>query len=200
MKFPLNRLRTCKFQLKLFDTSVTLIYGQGAFDIYHIYNVRENRNVKVFATPYNHPASRPAQHKSLHSLDSHFSCEPQKCGQGMIYRTFPHSLRSRGKSRIRITLTKYFFLAPITSGRVLYYQAGFICTLTKCFFLAPITSMRGLYYQVGFICTLTVFLVGPYNVCESTILSGRYYLHTYKVLLVGPDNVCESTVSPAGTI
>ena len=31
-------------------------YYHAKFDIHHIYSVRENRNVKVFATPYNHPA------------------------------------------------------------------------------------------------------------------------------------------------
>ena len=66
------------FQLKPFDTAVTLKYNQGhrkwyewlklnkyyqyeKFDIYHFYSPRENRIVEVPAT-LGHPASWMAQH------------------------------------------------------------------------------------------------------------------------------------------
>ena len=74
-KFQLNRIGTYFFQLKLFNTSVTLKYNQGHWkwygwvklneyhhhakiDIYHIYSVRENRNVEEFAT-HGHSLVRP---------------------------------------------------------------------------------------------------------------------------------------------
>ena len=73
--FKLNRIRTLKFQFKSFDTAVTLKYNQGhwkwyewiklskyyhhaKFDSYYVYSVRENRNVKVFAT-YGHLVGWP---------------------------------------------------------------------------------------------------------------------------------------------
>ena len=68
MKFQVNRTKT------LFVSAVTLACGQrhwkwyeqvkindyhAKFNIHHIYGVRENGNVKVFATPDNHPAAGP---------------------------------------------------------------------------------------------------------------------------------------------
>ena len=67
---------TTIFQLKLFDTAVTLKYHQGhcmwnvwvklneyylngKFDIYRVDSVQENRNAKVFAT-HEHLASQQA--------------------------------------------------------------------------------------------------------------------------------------------
>ena len=76
-KFHIIRIRTYAYhlQLKPFDTAVALKYNQGHWKLYewakineyyhhkkfddnHIYSVRENRNVKVFAT-YGHSAGRP---------------------------------------------------------------------------------------------------------------------------------------------
>ena len=73
------------FSVKTVWQSVTLKYNQGhwkwyeyvklneyynyaKFAIYHIYGVRENRNVKVFAT-YGHSASRP---NTDHYMDTFF--------------------------------------------------------------------------------------------------------------------------------
>ena len=67
-KFKHSWIRTQNFHLKLFDTAVTLKYGQGhwkwyeqvklneeyhhaKFDIYYIHGVWENPNVKVFDKP-----------------------------------------------------------------------------------------------------------------------------------------------------
>ena len=64
---------TQNFQLKLINTAVTLKYGHGhwkwyeqvklnkqchhaKFDIYYIYRVQENCNIKVFAMPDNYLA------------------------------------------------------------------------------------------------------------------------------------------------
>ena len=75
-KFQLNLIRTQNFQSKVLGTAVTLKYNQGhckwyelvklneyyhraKFDIYHIYSVQENCNIKVFAT-YRHLASQLA--------------------------------------------------------------------------------------------------------------------------------------------
>ena len=77
-KFQLNPISTENFELKLFDAVVTLKFNQGhrkwyewvklneyyhhaKFDSYHIYSVRENFNVKDFAT-YGHSAGRHAWH------------------------------------------------------------------------------------------------------------------------------------------
>ncbi|WP_419585587.1 hypothetical protein, partial [Thiolapillus sp.] len=61
-KFQLNRIRTLSFQLKLFDTALTLrrkwfewvklsdYYHHAKYDIYHIYSVPENHNGNVIAT------------------------------------------------------------------------------------------------------------------------------------------------------
>ena len=62
-KFQLNQIGTYNFQLKLFDTAVTLKYNQGhwkwqgwvklneyyhhakSFYVYHIYSFQENHNI-----------------------------------------------------------------------------------------------------------------------------------------------------------
>ena len=66
--FQLNGVRKQNFQLKLFNIAVTLKYAQGhwkcyeqvklneqhhhaKFDIYHIYGVWANPNIKVFNNP-----------------------------------------------------------------------------------------------------------------------------------------------------
>ena len=85
--FQLNQIRTHNFQLKLFDTAVTVERNRGhwkwhkwvklneyhhhaKFDTGHISNVWENHNIKVSAT-WGHSAGPPADHY----IDWHFSCK-----------------------------------------------------------------------------------------------------------------------------
>ena len=83
--FNLIRYEHKKFQLKLFDTAETLKYNQGQwkwyewvklneyyhyakFVLYHIYSVRENRNINIFAT-HGYSAGRP---NTDHYINPHF--------------------------------------------------------------------------------------------------------------------------------
>ena len=49
-------------------------YHHAEFDIHHIYIVRENHNIKVFAT-YGHLAGQP---NTNHYIDSYYSCKSTK--------------------------------------------------------------------------------------------------------------------------
>ena len=84
-KFQLNLMRTFNFLLKLFDTIVTLKQGHGHWkwheqvklneqyhhamsNIYQIYSLQENCNVKVFAMQGNHLASQTLIITQTHKL------------------------------------------------------------------------------------------------------------------------------------
>ena len=74
-----------KFSVTLFNTTANLkvvrmgklneYYHHIKFDIFHVYSVRENRNVKAFAT-YEQSAGQLASGTNTdHYIDSHISCK-----------------------------------------------------------------------------------------------------------------------------
>ena len=66
LKLNQDHLRWYEWVFKLNE-----YYHYSKFDIYHIYSVRENRNIKVFAA-YGHAAGRP---DTGHYIESHFLWE-----------------------------------------------------------------------------------------------------------------------------
>ena len=80
-------------------------YHHAKFDMCHIYSVRENRNVKVFARQ---TTTWPDHTDSY--IDSHFSCESSKVNQ----TRFKATTKTKKSSLFSITWQTLFFLPNLT--------------------------------------------------------------------------------------